>query len=768
MKRYSYYFRKETILNYKPDPIDTSKVNLTTEHLKITELLAKNTHEIWAKQRISEGWKYGKNRDDSQKLHPGLVPYEELPESEKEYDRIVSMGVIKTLLAMGYRIEGSEKTKTKNVEFDDNNLCLILESLKKSSQLNLKSLQTIRRETINLDLNYPEIFRILGEHILKLGEPLMAYDILSEGLKKWSNDTRLQQLLALSLARSGATQRANNLLLELVNSSKNDEETLSLLARTHKDLWKQAIVPEEGSKQIALAAERYQQAYQIRKSYYPGINAATMTMLMGDNEKARAIAAEVREKCLAKLPAVSHRSEDDYWLLATLGEVALILGENLEAEDWYNQAVELAKGKLGDLRSTRRNATLIVQYRRGDMELIKRCFHIPRVVVFSGHMIDEPGRTPPRFPPEIESQVYLAIRDRLIQLDARLGYASAACGSDILFLEALYELEGEAHIVLPHEQEQFIRNSIDIIPNSNWEERFDEVLAKATEVIIPTHYNLENSNISYEYTNNILYGMAKMRAEQLDTELIPMAVWNQQIGGIGGTARAVEFWRQWNDNVEIIDIQQILESVMKKKVEMLNTLSTPPTPLQPTSAPEDENRLIMALLFADVKSYSKLKENQISLFVEHFLGAVAKFEVQSSYKPVMKNTWGDALYYVFSNVRDAGLFALEVCDLVQSTDWEKVGLPASLNLRVALHTGVVYKYTNPITGDTTYSGTHVNYAARIEPITPPGKVYSSQEFAAMVASEGVKEFTCDYVGKTPLAKSYGTFPTYNVRLSGGG
>lgn len=55
-----------------------------------------------------------------------------------------------------------------------------------------------------------------------------------------------------------------------------------------------------------------------------------MTMLMGDDEKALAIAAEIREKCLAKIPPVSHRSEDNYWLLATLGEVALILGENLE------------------------------------------------------------------------------------------------------------------------------------------------------------------------------------------------------------------------------------------------------------------------------------------------------------------------------------------------------------------------------------------------------------------------------------------------------
>ncbi|MDJ0554867.1 MAG: TRAFs-binding domain-containing protein [Microcoleaceae cyanobacterium MO_207.B10] len=754
-------------MNYKPEPIDTSHVTLTTEHLKITELLAKNTHEIWSTQRMSEGWKYGKNRDDAQKLHPGLVPYEELPESEKDYDRVISVGVIKTLLALGYQIEGSQEAPAKTSVVDDSNLSLILESLKNSSELNLKSLQEIRRETINLELRSPDIFRILGEYILKLGEPLMAYDVLSEGLKEWPNHIRLQQLLALALARGGATQRANNLLLELVNSGKNDQETISLLARTHKDLWQQASSPEESTQQIALAAQRYQQAYQMSGDYYPGINAATMTMLMGDDEQARAIAAEVQEKCLAKLPPVSQRSEYDYWILATLGEAALILEENSEAEKWYNLAVELARGKFGDISSTRRNASLIIEYRQGDMALMKRCFQIPKVVVFSGHMIDDPGRTTPRFPPEIESQVYEAIRDRLIKLDARLGYASAACGSDILFLEVLYELQGEAHIVLPHAREHFIKESVDIIPGGSWRKRFDQVLAKATEVVIPTHYDLQQSNIVYEYTNSILYGMARMRAEQLDTELIPMAVWNQQPGGVGGTVKAIKYWQKCNHYVEVIDLEEILQAVTVNR--MSNRISLPattsPIGLQQELV-EDKDRLIMALLFADVKGYSKLKEKQISIFVEHFLGAVGKFEAESAFKPVMKNTWGDALYYVFPSVRDAGVFALELCDLVQNTDWEKVGLPPGLNLRVALHAGLVYQFINPITGMKNYSGTHVSYAARIEPITPPGKVYSSQAFAAMSASEGVKEFSCDYVGQTPLAKSYGTFPTYHVRKCG--
>jgi hypothetical protein len=92
-------------VNYKPAPRDTSGVKLPREIRELTELLAKNAHENWARQRIAEGWRWGPQRDDERKHHPMLVPYEQLPESEKEYDRKIAMETIKTILALGYRIE---------------------------------------------------------------------------------------------------------------------------------------------------------------------------------------------------------------------------------------------------------------------------------------------------------------------------------------------------------------------------------------------------------------------------------------------------------------------------------------------------------------------------------------------------------------------------------------------------------------------------------------------------------------------------------------
>lgn len=89
---------------YIPTPIDTSEVILSDEIEALTELLAHNTHEVWARQRITEGWKYGQKRDDQLLEHPGLVPYAELSEQEKQYDRNTAMETLKTITKIGWKL----------------------------------------------------------------------------------------------------------------------------------------------------------------------------------------------------------------------------------------------------------------------------------------------------------------------------------------------------------------------------------------------------------------------------------------------------------------------------------------------------------------------------------------------------------------------------------------------------------------------------------------------------------------------------------------
>lgn len=96
---------------YTPTPIDTSRVKLSPEILALTERLAQNSHDIWAAQRLSEGWQLGSGRDDDRKLHPCLIPYDDLPESEKEYDRLTALQTLRAILALGFTIQRQTESR---------------------------------------------------------------------------------------------------------------------------------------------------------------------------------------------------------------------------------------------------------------------------------------------------------------------------------------------------------------------------------------------------------------------------------------------------------------------------------------------------------------------------------------------------------------------------------------------------------------------------------------------------------------------------------
>ncbi|MBC8289462.1 MAG: Ryanodine receptor Ryr [Planctomycetes bacterium] len=96
-------------MTYEPTPIDTSAIQLPPRVEALTEKLAENTHENWSAGRIREGWKFGSKRDDDQKTHPCLVPYDDLSDSEKEYDRTSALETLKVILALGYRISSPDE-----------------------------------------------------------------------------------------------------------------------------------------------------------------------------------------------------------------------------------------------------------------------------------------------------------------------------------------------------------------------------------------------------------------------------------------------------------------------------------------------------------------------------------------------------------------------------------------------------------------------------------------------------------------------------------
>ena len=302
-----------------------------------------------------------------------------------------------------------------------------------------------------------------------------------------------------------------------------------------------------------------------------------------------------------------------------------------------------------------------------------------------------------------------------------------------------------------------MKESVDIIRGANWIERYESVIGRAVTDQEASRQRRASGSVLYEFANLLLHGLASVRAQQLETKLVPLVLWDGRSGdGGGGTASAVARWRALGLDVEIIDLQRILRECghLTRPIAASGAASSVPAD-EVTSGFTQE---IRALLFADMEGFSKLNDEEVPRFVDHVLGLVARLAKESAYRPLMMNTWGDGLYLVFSNVRDAGQFALDLCDSVRSTDWPGKGLP-NISVRIGLHAGPVYSCTDPVTERLSYVGPNVSRAARVEPITPAGHVYATQEFAALAAAESVRELRCEYVGQTAMAKKYGTFRT---------
>jgi class 3 adenylate cyclase len=590
--------------------------------------------------------------------------------------------------------------------------------------------------------------RRISEELLRLGEPVMAYDFTLTALENHPGDIRLRQLQALALSRCGVPGRANALLGELRDEGHADEETLGLLARTYKDLWSRAADPASREAHLRQAHELYLTAYRSTGGIYSGINAASTALWLGRREAASELAREVRERCLVDLERSGEQKGDTYWVLATMGEAYLLTGELESARQWYARAFAVAKGRFGDLHSTRRQARLVLGSLGLDPELLDATLPMPKVALFCGWPEEHPSLGVRRISPAAEADASAAIQRTLSQYDLGIGFASVASDAEVLFFESLHERHGLAYAVLP-----FDKNALLDKPAGGdfgqWRERFEAALRAATQVHTVSEFGVPSNATSIEYAQALMYGLARLQADTLETDLIGLALEDDSVG-----RRTVERWRQWGLEVKTLGLPGVSPQA---------TRETAPAAAPIVAAHDQPTSRIVAILFADVKGFSKLNESQVPLFFRHFMGLVAELLRSLDRPPLLRNTWGDGLYVVFESVRDAGLFALELCERSASIEWPRKGLPADLAIRIGLHAGPAWHCHDPVVGAPTYTGIHVSRAARIEPITPPGQAYASQAFAALAAAEAARELAFEYVGRTPLAKDYGTLPIYHVR-----
>jgi class 3 adenylate cyclase len=604
---------------------------------------------------------------------------------------------------------------------------------------------------------HPFFYIRLGETADKLGQVMFAHDVLREGLEHFPDELRITQLFALASIKCGFMGRARELLTGLVERGHQDEETLGILGRVYKDMWLLAGGDGEENTYLARSRDLYLDAFRKNQGYYSGINAASMSLMLGEQDLAQKLARIVIRICLELMKDGARR---DYWGLATLGEGFLLLGRYADAKRYYGFARKRGGKNLSYLASTRKQLRLLSRYMDVPDEL-HAMLSIPPVIAFTGHMIDHPARKTPRFPAELESIVGAEIEKAVDRFNPGIGYSSAACGSDILFLECMQKRRAETNVVLPFELEDFLRESVSFAGNL-WTSRARKALARCTRRVQATEGKYLGDDLLFDYANRVLMGQSILRSSILETESVLLAVWDRsRVSATGGTSEFVQTWEKKNFPVHIIDISKIDRSV----------LSLSKGRASPADAGNSDtytkyrnvNRVLKVMLFADLVGFGSLREEQFPSYINEYLGRLARNLRKTKHKPLCKNVWGDALYFVFDDLVTAAEYALELRDFIDSTRWDKHNLPPKLNIRIGLHAGPVFGAKEPILNTMNYFGRHVTRAARIEPITNPGNVYASEQFASLLIARSDHDLECRYVGIIVLPKKFGTYPIYHVK-----
>jgi len=576
-----------------------------------------------------------------------------------------------------------------------------------------------------------------------LTDLLAAYDAAAEAVRASPADIRLKHRAVLTLARAGATQHARREYTALgLDRITDDEEVLALGGRLLKDL-SLAAVGEQRRRLAALSAVKYAQAYALHHGYYPGINTATMFLLAGEREKS----ADLARAVLAKLKsAAAPRDEDAYYVKATQAEAELLLG-NIEAAD-----AALATAVMFDARNFNARATTIRQF-----ELICAALnydtiwldqHRPAPTIFySGHMFVDAARQP-TMAPHIDALTG-AITQAIRKIAPGAGFGAIAAGSDIVIAEALIAHGAELHVVLPMRELDFLSRSVTPFGPS-WQARYDALKAKAASFRLATHGTIADDDSVFTFGTDYAMGLALRNAEMLRTRAVHVAAWDgAQASGPAGTAADVARWRAMNRPQEVVAFPAQLRAARR-----LNT-TTPVT--------GSAKRQLKAMLFGDIRGFSKLDEPHIPAFVSKLMTPLAAALRALPGQADLTATWGDGIHFIYDTVEAAAEAALTAQECFAELDLAAAGLPPHLALRMGGHFGPVSYLQDPFMQAPSYYGTQITIAARIEPVAVPGTVYVSEPFAALLALRAAERFATDYAGQRELAKSFGAMRLFALR-----
>jgi len=577
----------------------------------------------------------------------------------------------------------------------------------------------------------------IAKDALARGDLIAAYDATVSAIAAGdaSGTVRHQQVLAL--ARMGDTERAMELFETYGLDTSDDAHERAIGARLLKD---RALAAPAGERQFALdrAFAAYHDIYRGSGDTFPGINAATLALLADRGEEARALAGALLEDA-----AVA--GAGDYYMAVTKAEALLILGRTGEVTEALRAEPVRASRDLGARSSSCRQLAMIARHLGLDeaaRAALVAPLAPPRVLHFCGHMFaaDEVAEAP------------LKAEAGAIMAEEQIGFAfgALACGSDLILAETALERGIKVHLVLPFAEQDFLAQSV-LPGGAGWEARYQAVRAAASSTTFASEIEFFGDPAQYGYASRMAMGMSRLRAEHLAGEAIQLAIWDgRPSNGPAGTGADVAAWAEQGGRARILDPGPVDRD-----------LGRPPPRVRSLY-----ERNLVAILFTDFKGFSTLSESALPAFWDGVMRIVAEVLDGQEGEVECRNSWGDALYAVTSSAPAAAEIALQLQDRLAHYDYATLGLDGSGGMRIGAHYGPAYRTLDHITGRITFYGTEVSKAARIEPVTPPGAVFVTEPFAAILALEARDRFTCRYVGRIALAKKFGDYPMYRLTRAG--
>ncbi len=536
----------------------------------------------------------------------------------------------------------------------------------------------------------------------------------AEDALKHTQELRYKQLQALSISKLGTPEAALEIMEPVYRQFPDDSESAGILGSIYKELFKK----NQSTAFAIKSRDTYFQNFSVTKSYYTGINAASMSAMAGQASRGREIAVQV-------ISILEDNSANDFWKLATLGEAFLLTKDRSRAAEYFIETRKNAGNDWGKITSVYNQLWLLNHFIPVSNEILK-IFNPPTVVAFIGHMIDHPNRPTPRFPASIEQQIKDSITNSIRTLNARIGYCSLACGGDILFAEAMAAEGGEVNISLPFSESDFIDLSVSFA-GDDWVKRYYALIEK-----FPVTYITKESYAGYDdlfsYQNRIISGLASLRSTSHHAEPTLLTVLSEVDlkRKKGGTRDTIHLWPFPQHHVNI-NPDIFIKTQPSGPTQTPLPVSTP----SKTEIVEQINRPVLYIANVNIGKLSSLEREK--LLKEMAAKIVEEDIVVKSYE-----IGEDFLLAGFDTESEVMEFVRFSQELLKPARGESA-------LRISLHAGPVYMNAESLSLDKKLSGENVDLVREMNSLASSGSIFASDHFAALLALE-LKKYSLDYSG----------------------